>query len=218
MADDIGGVWRTVGGRRIFIKDGQDLASAMKESGKFDKKDTKIKKETDLNKAIEKIRNAKKENLIIANKNGNIEYQEKGNSYHTGTGNYEMKDKIVIHNHPDKVMPYPSKKDFETFEEKGLNKMIVVSKDYTYTYENNPDYQLKGKSGIGYYIEQNSYNDSIARAEINDTTVKMYKEGKYSTIDEYKNDTIKRQTEYMNKKYKEYAEKGGYKLTITKIN
>ena len=24
------GVWRTVGGRRIFIKDGQDLASAMK--------------------------------------------------------------------------------------------------------------------------------------------------------------------------------------------
>lgn len=29
------GVWRTVGGRRIFIKEGQDLASAMKESGKF---------------------------------------------------------------------------------------------------------------------------------------------------------------------------------------
>lgn len=33
--DDIGGVWRTVGGRRIFIRDGQDLATAMKESGKF---------------------------------------------------------------------------------------------------------------------------------------------------------------------------------------
>lgn len=36
--DDIGGVWRTIGGRRVFIKDGQDLASAMKESGKFKKK------------------------------------------------------------------------------------------------------------------------------------------------------------------------------------
>ena len=35
MASETGGVWRTVGGRRIFIKDGQDLASAMKESGKF---------------------------------------------------------------------------------------------------------------------------------------------------------------------------------------
>lgn len=33
--DDIGGIWRTVGGRRIFIKDGQDLATAMRESGKF---------------------------------------------------------------------------------------------------------------------------------------------------------------------------------------
>lgn len=32
---DIGGVWRTVGGRRIFIKDGQSLEEAMKESGKF---------------------------------------------------------------------------------------------------------------------------------------------------------------------------------------
>lgn len=30
-----GGVWRTIGGRRVFIKDGQDLANAMKESGKF---------------------------------------------------------------------------------------------------------------------------------------------------------------------------------------
>lgn len=33
------GVWRTVGGHRIFIKDGQDLTSAMKESGKFSKKE-----------------------------------------------------------------------------------------------------------------------------------------------------------------------------------
>ena len=34
--DNVDGVWRTVGGRRIFIKDGQDLRTAMKESGKFD--------------------------------------------------------------------------------------------------------------------------------------------------------------------------------------
>ena len=33
--DDVNGVWRTIGGRRVFIKDGQDLSSAMKESGKF---------------------------------------------------------------------------------------------------------------------------------------------------------------------------------------
>ena len=33
--NEIGGIWRTVGGRRIFIKEGQNLSVAMKESGKF---------------------------------------------------------------------------------------------------------------------------------------------------------------------------------------
>ena len=41
MANETDGVWRTVGGRRIFIKGGQDLASAMKESGKFKKSSKK---------------------------------------------------------------------------------------------------------------------------------------------------------------------------------
>lgn len=33
--DEENGVWRTVGGRRIFIKEGEDLKSAMDRSGKF---------------------------------------------------------------------------------------------------------------------------------------------------------------------------------------
>lgn len=36
--DDVGGAWRTIGGRRVFIKDGEDLATAMKNSGKFGNK------------------------------------------------------------------------------------------------------------------------------------------------------------------------------------
>lgn len=57
MASETGGVWRTVGGRRIFIKDGQDLASAMKESGKFktkkqDEKGKKINDTMDKRQAI----------------------------------------------------------------------------------------------------------------------------------------------------------------------
>lgn len=61
MATDIGGVWRTVGGRRIFIKDGEDLATAMKNSGKFDSKENnnvkdKIKsKEDEINKIQKQI-------------------------------------------------------------------------------------------------------------------------------------------------------------------
>ena len=50
MNDDIGGVWRTIGGRRIFIKDGEDLETAMKNSGKFgNKKDNS----QELNKKIQ---------------------------------------------------------------------------------------------------------------------------------------------------------------------
>lgn len=38
------GVWRTISGRRVFIRDGQSLTDAMRESGKFGDK-SKIKKE-----------------------------------------------------------------------------------------------------------------------------------------------------------------------------
>ena len=37
MADDKSGVWRTVRGRRVYIKTGQSLSDAMRESGKFEK-------------------------------------------------------------------------------------------------------------------------------------------------------------------------------------
>ncbi len=36
-ADEKNGVWRTVGGRRIFIQKGESLTNAMKRSGKFKK-------------------------------------------------------------------------------------------------------------------------------------------------------------------------------------
>ena len=56
------GVWRTINGRKVFIKDGQNLSDAMKESGKFDSKDDsargkdyreKIKKVFDEHKGVE---------------------------------------------------------------------------------------------------------------------------------------------------------------------
>jgi len=53
MASDIGGVWRTIGGRRVFIKDGQSLHDAMKESGKFNKK----QKEEEFEKNIDEMYN-----------------------------------------------------------------------------------------------------------------------------------------------------------------
>ena len=49
------GVWRTVGGRRIFIKEGQDLAEAMKESGKFSKQEVSNDKKVDRDTKIKEL-------------------------------------------------------------------------------------------------------------------------------------------------------------------
>ena len=54
------GVWRTVGGRRIFIKDGEDLSTAMKKSGKFKTKKKEEETEEDIKKKQLEI--IKKEN------------------------------------------------------------------------------------------------------------------------------------------------------------
>lgn len=75
------GVWRTVGGRRIFIKNGQDLASAMKESGKFKlrknlKEDRLNELKKELNTAKGFLVRAKIENEIVALENGFNSYEE----------------------------------------------------------------------------------------------------------------------------------------------
>ena len=64
------GVWRTIGGRRVFIKEGQDLASAMKESGKF-KSAKKFSKREELKKDIA-------HQVTEAEKNGNTAHAEIG--------------------------------------------------------------------------------------------------------------------------------------------
>ena len=79
MTKDIGGVWRTVGGRRIFIKDGEDLATAMKNSGKFrNKKEKEEIKDKDDNK-----------------KNGKKEYEK--NNQQNDSDNKENKKRILYH-------------------------------------------------------------------------------------------------------------------------
>ena len=45
MEDEKDGVWRTVKGRRIFIRNGEDLETAMRNSGKFNKSQNSNRKE-----------------------------------------------------------------------------------------------------------------------------------------------------------------------------
>jgi len=69
MARDIGGVWRTVGGRRIFIKDGQSLEDAMKQSGKFNNKYKKYYTKTLNSIVFEKYIRTKSEKMYVFDAN-----------------------------------------------------------------------------------------------------------------------------------------------------
>lgn len=79
MNDDIGGVWRTIGGRRVFIKNGQNLSTAMIESGKFDES-IKNNRINSLNKELKNakgfLERAKIQNEITALEHGFNSYDE----------------------------------------------------------------------------------------------------------------------------------------------
>jgi len=74
--DEEDGVWRTIGGRRVFIKNGQSLSDAMKESGKF--KSAKKKKKPELDDAdkeyIKNVADAKDDKEL---EKADAEYKEK---------------------------------------------------------------------------------------------------------------------------------------------
>lgn len=72
-----GGVWRTISGRRVFIKAGQSLTEAMKESNKFDKENLQKRLRERLYKIFPEKNNEEwkkitKSDVIIMNSNKEI--------------------------------------------------------------------------------------------------------------------------------------------------
>ena len=80
--DDGDGVWRTIGGKHIFIRDGESLSSAMKRSGKF-KLSSKKKEVKDESKSFNDLANetnkglTKDENKKFSNDELNEKYVER---------------------------------------------------------------------------------------------------------------------------------------------
>ena len=80
MADE-GGVWRTIQGRKVFIKDDQSVSEAMRQSGKFRQQSKKGKPENGI-ESVKKIR----ENLKKLDTD----------KYETGTYNIDTMEKIDL--------------------------------------------------------------------------------------------------------------------------
>lgn len=92
--NDIGGVWRTVGGKRIFIKDGVDLATAMKESGKFG---SKFDNNIQIKRIIEILNNQNKleeelQELSYKAYDNMTEDEKDAMNFYTASGYYDIND------------------------------------------------------------------------------------------------------------------------------
>lgn len=166
MDEDIGGVWRTIGGRRVFIKNGQDLATAMKESGKFrqsnvdlttenEEKIDKIAPEIILHEkeyfACNKVYNCflknHNENLLLID-NDNLEFKgEISCSNKNSSVNYSSEQQkilstskerslIAIHNHPGNGT-FSLSDIYEVVKNEKLCGIIVVTEKYAYSLKPN---------------------------------------------------------------------------------
>lgn len=160
--EDIGGVWRTVGGRRIFIKDGQTLSQAMKESGKFPNKESREKNnENNHNKNYNNI-----ESFESLKKYENMDDEEYTKSY-TSPKDYIMEE-MAIENGFNKLPVKVSKEEYDKLvKEKNIRVQRVVSDDIN----NTADYYVdQFKKGNIYYTNKNNmYGNGIyTSGDVND--------------------------------------------------
>lgn len=158
---DLGGVWRTVGGRRIFIKDGEDLATAMKNSGKFRNKQNKI---TDEYKKIENFDEEIKE-LEEESDRVYAKAREMGTigGINTYTEEYYMDVNYYLRNNdfpPGATEPYKEYvKEVTLGTEKTINEYQLKENLITY----------KGTSSK--YYENYNVGDTFEMKEFNSTSI-----------------------------------------------
>lgn len=126
---DTNGVWRTVGGRRIFIKDGQDLTSAMKESGKFSSNEKKFnslneKEIDDMQKSSDKCYN-------------NLTSDEKDAMYEYAMGGYQDVNDFLN----GKFEGYENTKDFVNQIDNAMSKYLLNKDIISYRGTNGKYYE-----------------------------------------------------------------------------
>lgn len=186
---DLGGVWRTVGGRRIFIKDGEDLATAMKNSGKFGSKKEEIKEIKEYKE--EKDFKNENENLLYENQIDKLndtanEAAIKEYTGYTGIGSYEninkyLNDKIQLSDYQkniveknikliDESIKQETKNEFYTYRGIAINENEIsvgdeiINKGFTST-------------SVSKEIAQdfaNNYNGSLIQVEVPKGTKALY--------------------------------------------
>lgn len=176
------GIFRTVGGRRIFIKDGQDLASAMKESGKFSKKEnknneTKAKEYKTLEEQIEYIKQDE-EKLLKA-------IDESSNSEEAGKRICEVLQERQGFNEKPKLL---DEKDFNDLSDdkyiklyRGISDGEKTADEYIEQFKNGKNEYGKGLNayGVGHYTSEDK---NVAESYGKTIEIALPKEAKIGVI------------------------------------
>lgn len=173
-----GGVWRTIGGRRVFIKDGEDLATAMKNSGKFENKEKqeepkmssadaireyqnwgygtlneKLRKNEELNEKEKSIDEGLQEGFNIAEplETDTVVYRDSGFAITA-----DAFEKLDLYNEMKERLSYANKmaKDYETKDNK-LRFFAEKTEDMEWLNNKLKDYEFQDNA---YYSTTTSYD------------------------------------------------------------
>ena len=179
MADDIGGVWRTVGGRRIFIKDGQDLASAMKESGKFN---NKSQEQNDYKEYYE----GQKAKGSFSEDNPDVDYENNVKDYYS-------KEAIKKYTAGEGIQSYENINNYlngnKTFNEEEITKIKDTITKIDKCIENKTQVDLYTYRGIAIDSKEIQIGDEIKNKGYTSTSISKYIADDFTEY--YKGTTIK---------------------------
>lgn len=191
--EEIDGVWRTIRGRRIFIKDGQSLSEAMRESGKFlnNKKASK-----DLKKFEEQLEYIKEKQDVLCN----LDYKKVIEQLGERNG-FNEKPQVLSAKEYEKL----SNKDYiKVF--RGYHDSEKTADEYIKQFKYGKNEYGNGGTqyGVGHYtiteqIDAKSYGKTIEIAIPKNAKIVEYKElmeQHYSNFEKYNNNLEKYSRKY----------------------
>lgn len=165
--EDGDGFWRTVGGRKVFIKKGQKLSEAMKESGKFPDKATNFLKSKNAIRLVKRI--AKKENRLNCCENASkkivkeldkLGYKAKVTKVKVFNKTNAGSDHVVVE-YKDKLYDYTGEQYTKTTNSPADVRLKIYHKIKDNIYSENEKLSIKSELEVYNYIESDNYTGEI---------------------------------------------------------
>ena len=221
--DNDDGVWRTIGGRRVFIRNGQDLASAMKESGKFkpkydkkmfanDENYMKESEEKEEDRRIQKAIEDKETNEKISNTNKELKKE--------GKKEFDNRNK----NKENYIKEFNEKYNNKEFYNKETNEVVnaeTLANDYIQYggSETFGEYSARRTKGLNQYKGEEKASKDIEKDSKKSAFEldKELREKESAYLDDYKGGNEKKANEIkkLHNELKNKAKEAGYDTAKT---